>query len=91
MPFELEWSEHATDHGISRAESELVLEGRDANLLLDLGLQKGERRYAFVGPSATQGIIVVITTVRGERQRVISAYPIDRGRYYRAYQEWSKR
>jgi uncharacterized DUF497 family protein len=73
---EFDWDEenlqHIERHRVTAAEAEYVLRYRT----LDLGYQDwhGEERYAEVGATERWRILMVITTWRGHRIRVVTAY-----------------
>jgi uncharacterized DUF497 family protein len=63
---------HIAEHGITAAEVEYVLE----NPTLDMAYQDWhqEERYAEAGATASGRILVIVTTWRGLRIRVVTAY-----------------
>ncbi|MFP5276794.1 MAG: BrnT family toxin [Acidobacteriota bacterium] len=65
--------DHLVKHGISRAEAEEVI----LNNPMDLQFQarNGEERIAQVGETDSGRILVVITTMRGGKIRVVTAFP----------------
>lgn len=77
---EFEWDtgniEHIALHGVTPAEAEYVL----LHPTIDLGYQgwHDEERYAEIGATANGRILVVVTTWRGDRIRVVSAYDASR-------------
>jgi len=83
-----EWDEanieHVARHGVSAAEAEYVL----THSTLDLGYQDwhGEERYGEIGATPNGRILVVWTTWRGDRIRVVTAFDAprtDASRYLR--------
>jgi len=73
----LDWNEanrsHIAEHGISPDESEQVVK----NEPIDVTLQNrdGEERIVQVGETDARRILVVVTTLRGEKVRVVTAFP----------------
>ena len=73
---EFDWDEenlrHIERHAVTSPEVEHVLTHRT----LDLGFQDwhDEERYAEVGATALGRILAVVTTWRGSRIRVVTAY-----------------
>ena len=85
---EFDWDEenlkHIARHGVTPEEVEFVL-GRPT---LDIGYQDwhGEERSSEVGAAPSGRILTVITTFRGHRIRVVTAYDASKreaGRYFR--------
>ena len=72
-----EWDQenraHIARHDVTADEAEQVL----INDPVDGGVQdhEGEERRVEVGITDALRVLVVITTVRGERTRVVTAYP----------------
>jgi uncharacterized DUF497 family protein len=64
--------EHIALHGVSTVEAEYVL----THPTLDVGYEDwhGEERYAEVGATANGRILLVWTTWRGDRIRVVTAF-----------------
>jgi uncharacterized DUF497 family protein len=65
--------DHIAEHGIAPAEAEQVI----LNDPIDLQLQtwSGEERIAQVGETDAGRILVVVTTMRDDLIRVVTAYP----------------
>ena len=65
--------EHVAEHGVAPSEAEEVI----ANDPLDLELQlrDGEERVLQIGETNAFRVLLVVTTWRGERVRVITAFP----------------
>lgn len=86
---DFEWDagniEHIALHGVSPEEAEYVLQ----HPTLDMGYQDwhDEERYTEVGATAKGRILVVVTTWRGDRIRVVSAYDASRSEAY-DYRMW---
>ncbi|SNT09681.1 hypothetical protein SAMN05421770_104147 [Granulicella rosea] len=83
-----DWDEanirHIAEHEITPEEAEQALE----NDPVDAGVQdcEGEQRYVEVGMTHSGRMLVVITTLRGELTRVLTAYratPLFRAFYFR--------
>jgi len=74
---DFDWNEanrnHIAKHGIRPDEAEQVVK----NEPLDVTLQsrEGEPRIVQVGETDAQRILVVVTTWRGEKVRVVTAFP----------------
>lgn len=64
---------HLAKHDISPAEAEQVI----LNEPIDIGfdLRDGEERIAQIGETNTGRMLVVITTIRQERIRIVTAFP----------------
>jgi uncharacterized DUF497 family protein len=73
---EFEWDEenreHIGRHGLRVEDVEFVLQHRT----LDLGLQdwQEEERFSEVGMTASGRVIEVVTTWRGNKVRIVTAY-----------------
>jgi uncharacterized DUF497 family protein len=86
-----EWDEanitHIAEHEVSPAEAEQVID--DSPLYLDYSIQSGEVRHREIGETATGRILVVVSTTRVERIRVITAYSPSRSlrKIYLTYKE----
>jgi uncharacterized DUF497 family protein len=80
-----DWDEaniaHIAEHDVLPFEAEEVV----ANSPLDIGHQgrNGEDRLMQIGATFSGRILVVITTLRGAKTRVVTAYPANRA--YRAF------
>jgi uncharacterized DUF497 family protein len=74
---EFDWSEanrsHIARHGVTTSEAEEVLQ----NSPLDVTLQtnEGEERTVQVGETDKGRVLVVVTTWRGEKVRVVTSFP----------------
>ena len=64
---------HIAKHGISPEEAEQVIFNEPFDLMLKQ--QKGEERTVQVGETDTGRILVVVTTWRQDRIRVVTAFP----------------
>lgn len=64
---------HVAEHGVTPSEAEEVI----ANNPLDLEVQyrNGEERVLQIGETNALRILVVVTTWRGSRIRVVTAFP----------------
>jgi uncharacterized DUF497 family protein len=75
-----DWDEaniaHIAEHDVMPAEAEQVIES--CPLYLDYSMQSGEIRHREVGETATGRILLVVSTTRNDRLRVITAYPPSR-------------
>jgi uncharacterized DUF497 family protein len=67
---------HVARHGVSPEETESVLS--NAPMFLRYDEQHGEPRFIEVGPTSTGRMLEVVTTPRGSRLRVVTAYDADR-------------
>ncbi len=73
---EFDWDdanrEHIAAHGVSPPEAEEVVQ----NDSIDLGRQDadGEDRYLELGETLRGRILLVVTTMRGRKVRVVTAY-----------------
>jgi len=54
-------------------------------LVFDLGIVNGEPRMPVIGRIGDGRIVATVVAPRGSRLRVVTIYPVRRGRYYRAY------
>lgn len=68
--------DHIAEHGITPAEAQQVV----LNDPIDLQLQiwSGEERIAQLGETEAGRILVVITTMRDDLIRVVTAYPANK-------------
>jgi len=64
---------HVADHGVTPSEAEEII----ANDPLDLELQliNGEERLLQIGETNALRVLVVVTTWRGNKIRVVTAFP----------------
>ena len=74
---EFDWDDenlrHIARHGVTAAEVEYVL----AHLTVDLGFQdwhESEERFSDAGATVSGRILVVVTTERSFKTRVVTAY-----------------
>jgi uncharacterized DUF497 family protein len=82
---DFEWDQdhvrHLAGHKIAPAEAEQILLNRPADL--ELHLRNGEERMAQIGETDAGRILIVVSTVREAKIRVITAWPAkDRLRRY---------
>ena len=88
---EFDWDEQNTSHlgrhEITPAEAEQAILNRP----IDLGshLRNGEERLALIGETDAGRILAVVTTMRGKKVRVVTAWPANRN--YRRYCQSMKR
>jgi uncharacterized DUF497 family protein len=77
---------HIADHGVLPNEAEEVI----SNNPLDIGhqMRNGEERLMQIGTTAGDRILAVITTLRGKKTRVVTAFPANRA--YRAFYKAQK-
>ncbi|MEK7405506.1 MAG: BrnT family toxin [Acidobacteriota bacterium] len=75
-----DWDEanagHIARHGITPAEAEEVLAG--SVIPIESGERGGEERYTELGETARGRLLVVAWTWRGEKVRVVTAFPANR-------------
>jgi uncharacterized DUF497 family protein len=80
-----DWDEknigHLALHQISPAEAEQVIQNRPVNLASEL--RNGEERVPHIGETDAGRILVVVTTLVGEKVRVVTAWPANKN--YRRY------
>ena len=64
---------HIAEHGVTPEQAEYALD----NDPYDLGfeIRKGEERLSHIGQTADGSILVLITTERASKTRVITAFP----------------
>jgi uncharacterized DUF497 family protein len=67
---------HIAEHDVTPEEAEQVIEG--SPFYLDYSIQGGEIRHREVGETATGRILLVVSTIRNDQIRVITAYPPSR-------------
>jgi uncharacterized protein len=65
--------DHVAQHGVSPSEAEEVILNSPADLTFEL--RNGEERIAQVGETNAGRILVVVTTMRDELIRVVTAFP----------------
>ena len=87
---EFEWDDgnrsEIADHGVTETECENVF--ADPNRLARRAASdRGEPRAGMIGVTEAGRLLVVIFTWRGERIRVITAWPATRGPDAQAYRE----
>lgn len=64
---------HVAQHEITPAEAEQVVLNNPIDLKYEV--RSGEERIAQVGETENGRILVVVTTIREERTRVVTAFP----------------
>jgi len=65
---------HIARHGVEPVHVEHALSNDPVNLSYVVA-GSGEQRWASVGPTDDGRLLVVVWTVRGDRVRVVTAYP----------------
>ncbi len=75
-----EWDEvnrsHIAEHKVTAEEAEQVVLG---DLLdVEVQLRNGEERTIQVGETDSGRVLVVVTTFRGQRLRVVTAFPANK-------------
>jgi uncharacterized DUF497 family protein len=73
--------EHLALHQISPAEAEQVVLNRPVDL--ESELRNGEERVPHIGETDAGRILTVVTTMRGKKVRVVTAWPANKS--YRRY------
>lgn len=72
-----DWDEHNRDHiaahGITPSEAEEVIVNSPVDL--EMQLRNGEERYLQIGETDSGRILLVVSTWRSEKIRVITAFP----------------
>jgi len=72
-----DWDEsniaHIAKHDVLPHEAEEVI--NDQPLYLDYSIEDGEERHRELGETYAGRVLVVVSTLRNERTRVITAYP----------------
>ena len=72
-----EWDEvniaHIARHGVETNEAEQVILNRPVDLNSEL--RNGEERFPHIGETNLGRILVVVTTMVGEKVRVVTAWP----------------
>lgn len=68
--------EHIARHAIVPAEAEQVVLNEPIDLRFEV--REGEERIAQVGATDAGRVLVVVTTMRGDRVRVVTAMPANR-------------
>jgi hypothetical protein len=83
--FHFDWDEqnigHLALHHISPAGAEEVLRNRPVDL--EAQLRNGEERLPHIGETDAGRILIVVTTMRGKKIRVVTAWPGNKN--YRRY------
>jgi uncharacterized DUF497 family protein len=72
---------HLALHEIAPAEAEQVILNRPVDLKSEL--RNGEERVPHIGETDTGRILVVVTTMAGEKVRVVTAWPANK-----SYRRW---
>jgi uncharacterized DUF497 family protein len=67
---------HIAEHGVSSAEAEQVILNDPLDLEYESG--GGEERLRQVGETLAGRLLVIVITWRGEKTRVVTAYPASR-------------
>jgi uncharacterized DUF497 family protein len=75
--FQFDWNvdniRHLARHDILPAEAEQVLKNRPLDL--ESQLRNGEERLPHIGETDAGRILIVVTTMRGKKIRVVTAWP----------------
>ena len=82
---QFEWDEqnvrHLALHQIAAVEAEQVILNRPVDL--ESHLRNGEQRLAQIGESEAGRILIVVSTMRDHKVRVVTAWPANK--HYRRY------
>ncbi|MDQ1453167.1 MAG: uncharacterized protein QOK38_3033 [Acidobacteriaceae bacterium] len=74
------WNEanrnHLASHGVTASEAEEVILNKPVDI--ELQLRNGETRILHLGETNVGRVLVVVTTMRDDRVRVVTAYPANR-------------
>jgi hypothetical protein len=77
IKIEFDWDEenirHLFQHEISPSETEQVIRNRPLDL--ESELRNGEERVVQVGETDAGRILIVVSTLRGPKTRVVTAWP----------------
>lgn len=80
-----EWDQkniaHIAGHGVETNEAEQVILNRPVDL--ESELRNGEERVPHIGETNAGRILVVVTTMVGEKVRVVTAWPANKN-----YRRW---
>jgi uncharacterized DUF497 family protein len=75
-----DWNEsnrnHLASHGVTAAEAEEVILNNPVDM--ELQLRNGEARILHLGETNLGRVLVVVTTIRNDRVRVVTAYLANR-------------
>jgi len=78
MPFD--WDEanitHIARHNVLPHEAEDTYNNNP--LYLDYSIEDGEERHREIGETLTGRILVIVSTMRGDLVRIVTAYPPER-------------
>ena len=67
---------HIAQHNITPEEAEQVIRG--GSLPVSSEEREGEERHAELGETAAGRLLIVVWTLRGQRVRVVTAFPASR-------------
>jgi hypothetical protein len=67
---------HIAEHGIAPEEAEQVL--RNSPLDLEVQTRSGEERTIQLGETNGGRVLIVVSTWRGEKLRIVTAFPANR-------------
>ena len=77
---EFDWDEHnlfhISMHGLTREDVESALQSE--TLFIKDEIRQKEQRRTVAGKSAAGRILVIVTTIRGNRTRCVTAFPAKR-------------
>jgi uncharacterized protein len=64
---------HVAEHGVTPSEAEEVIQNNPIDL--EVQLRNGEERVLQLGETTAHRILVVVTTWRGRKIRVVTSFP----------------
>jgi uncharacterized DUF497 family protein len=71
-------ADHVAQHGVTPAQVEQVFENSPEEKKREN--RKGEDRFVVMGPDNDGRVIIVVATMRDEKIRPVTAYPVHRRR-----------
>jgi uncharacterized DUF497 family protein len=89
-----DWDEfnigHIARHDVVPHEAEETYNSNPVEL--DYSIEDGEIRYTEIGETLTGRILVIVSTMRGDLVRIVTAYPADRNDRiaYLAFKEYEQ-
>ena len=69
-------TEHLRRHGVERHEAGEVVQGN--SLYLNVTLRSGELRRKELGETLAGRVLIIVTSARGYKIRVVTGWPVDR-------------
>jgi uncharacterized DUF497 family protein len=74
-------SPHIAEHDVSTSEAEEVVSSNRLDIRQET--RNGEARLMQIGATISGRVLIAITTLRGEKTRIVTAFPANRA--YRAF------